>query len=221
MLLVFDYDGTLHDTTRLYGNAFRAAYADLVRDHHAPDRYYSDQDMAKYLGLSPPAMWHSFMPDLPEEVWKTASLQVREGMISGIRQGKAVLYDGAVRMLDELKDRGYSMVILSNCYHDYLQAHREHFHLDNWFCGYYCSEDWDFIPKEEIMQAIMREQPHDGYIVIGDRESDFRAGICNHVPVIGCAYGFGTEEERSLCDAVADAPEDIAALIKNRNFREK
>ena len=102
MLLVFDYDGTLHDTAKLYGNAFREAYADLVRDHYAPDRYYSDSDMARYLGLSPPDMWHTFMPDLPEEVWKKASLKVREGMITGIENGKAVLYAGATDMLDKL-----------------------------------------------------------------------------------------------------------------------
>ena len=213
MLLVFDYDGTLHDTAKLYGNAFREAYADLVRDHYAPDRYYSDSDMARYLGLSPPDMWHTFMPDLPEEVWKKASLKVREGMITGIENGKAVLYAGATDMLDKLKGKGYRMVILSNGYHAYLAAHRNYFELDRWFDGYYCSEDWKFVPKEEIMQGIMRDYPDENYIIIGDRDSDFRAGIAINVPVIGCAYGFGTEEELAMCNAVADAPASIPGII--------
>ena len=213
MVAVFDYDGTLHDTTRLYGNAFRSAYAELVKDGHAPDRYYSDSYMAQYLGLSPPVMWHTFLPALPEAVWKKASLKVREGMINGIEDGKAVLYAGVPEMLEELKRQGYTMVILSNCYHAYLAAHRKQFGLDRWFCGYYCSEDWGFVPKEEIMKGIIRDHPDTGYVVIGDRDSDFRAGIENHIPVIGCAYGFGTEEELKMCDAVADAPEAIPAMI--------
>lgn len=213
MVLVFDYDGTLHDTAKLYGNAFRNAYADLVKDHYAPDRYYSDDYMARYLGLSPPAMWNAFMPELPEDVWKKASFKVRKGMISGIEEGKAVLYPGVKEMLDELKMNGYSMVILSNCYHAYLEAHRKYFELDRWFCGYYCSEDWDFALKEEILKGVMQDHPDERYLVIGDRDSDFKAGILNKVPVIGCAYGFGTEEELKMCDAVAHEPASLTRII--------
>ncbi len=213
MVIVFDYDGTLHDTTRLYGNAFRAAYADLVKEGHAPEHYYSDSCMAQYLGLAPPVMWNTFMPGLSEAVWKKASLKVREGMISGIENGKAVLYTGVEDMLDELKRQGYRMVILSNCYHAYLEAHRRYFRLDRWFCGYYCSEDWGFAPKEEIVKGVIRDHPDPRYVVVGDRDSDFRAGIENGIPVVGCAYGFGTEEELKMCDAVADTPESLLGII--------
>ena len=217
MVIVFDHDGTLHDTAKLYGSAFRTAYADLVRDNYAPEHYYSDDYMARYLGLSPPVMWNNFMPELPEDVWRRASLKVREGMISGIENGKAALYAGVTDMLEELKRRGYHMVILSNCYHAYLEAHRRYFELDRWFCGYYCSEDWNFVPKEQIMKGIMQDYPDENYIIIGDRDSDFRAGIVNNVPVIGCAYGFGTEEEMKMCNAVvcdpASLPEIIAGFV--------
>lgn len=213
MVIVFDYDGTLHDTAKLYGSAFRTAYADLVRDNYAPDHYYSDDYMAQYLGLAPPVMWNTFMPELPEDVWKRASLKVREGMIGGIENGKAVLYAGVTDMLEELKRREYRMVILSNCYHAYLEAHRRFFELDRWFCGYYCSEDWNFVPKEQIMKGIMQDYPDEDFIIIGDRDSDFRAGIVNNVPVIGCAYGFGTEDELKMCNAVACDPASLPAII--------
>lgn len=213
MVIVFDYDGTLHNTTRLYGNAFRRAYAELVKDGYAPEHYYSDSDMAQYLGLAPPVMWHTFMPELPDAVWKKASLKVREGMISGIENGKAILYDGVTEMLDELKKRGYTLVILSNCYHAYLAAHRKYFGLDKWFSGYYCSEDWNFVPKEEIMKGIMQDHPGEEFIVIGDRDSDFIAGIANNIPVIGCAYGFGTEEELKMCNAIVNEPKTILEIV--------
>lgn len=213
MVLVFDYDGTLHDTKHLYGAAFREAYQMLVDTGYAPDRYYSDDEMARYLGMSPPDMWHDFMPELPEAVWKNASLTVRKGMISGIEEGSAVLYPGVENVLDALSAEGHTLVILSNCYHAYLEAHRKYFGLDKWFCGYYCCEDYCFCPKEEIFRSVREDHPDTSYIVIGDRASDFRAGTENGVPVIGCSYGFGTDEELKMCDAVAADPQELPALI--------
>ena len=39
MVLVFDYDGTIHDTKRLYGSTFRNAYDDLVKAGYAAEQY--------------------------------------------------------------------------------------------------------------------------------------------------------------------------------------
>lgn len=213
MVLVFDYDGTIHNTKHLYGNAFRAAYEKLVKDGYAPEHYYSDDDMAQYLGLAPPVMWNTFMPELPSEIKQRSSFLVRQGMITGIENGKAVLYPGAAEVLNELKSEGYTMVLLSNCYVAYSEAHRKYFELDQWFDGFYRSEDYEFIPKEKIFEYIVRDFPDSSYIVIGDRDSDFRVGKEHGIPVIGCAYGFGTEEELSMCDAVASSPEDLPSLI--------
>lgn len=215
MVLVFDYDGTLHNTAHLYGAAFRKAYETLVKDGYAPEHYYSDEYMARYLGLAPPVMWRTFMPELPAEIQKRTSLLVRQGMITGIEEGNASLYPGVTGVLDGLKAEGYKMVILSNCYNAYSEAHRRHFKLDRWFDDFYRSEEYGFIPKEEIFEHILLDHPDDAYIIIGDRDSDFRVGKEHGIPVIGCAYGFGTEEELKMCDAVAESPEDLPALIRS------
>lgn len=215
MVLVFDYDGTIHDTKRLYGSAFRDAYDGLVKAGYAAERYYSDDYMARYLGMSPPDMWRAFMPELPEEIRRQASEQVRCGMISGIKQGRAALYPEIPDVLDELLDKGYRMVILSNCYHAYLEAHRDCFGLDKWFDGFYCSEDYGFRPKESIFQDIVARYPGESFMIIGDRASDFKVGEVHDIPVIGCAYGFGTEDELKLCDAAAADPAALTALINS------
>ena len=48
MTLIFDYDGTLHNTAHLYGCAFRKSYQQLVKNGYAEKRYYSDKEMSKY-----------------------------------------------------------------------------------------------------------------------------------------------------------------------------
>ena len=48
--------------------------------------------------------------------------------------------------------------------------------------------------------------------MIGDRASDFRVGEVNGLKTVGCAYGFGTEEERKLCDIIVNSPKELLSL---------
>ena len=43
----FDYDGTLHDSMRLYGPAFRHVYAALVAEGWAEPRAFSDEERGR------------------------------------------------------------------------------------------------------------------------------------------------------------------------------
>ena len=90
MILLFDFDGTLHNTKHLYGCAFRKGYDMLVAEGFAPEHYYADDDVSKYLGVNAPDMWNSFMPDLPEEMKHKASMRIGEELINGILNGQAV-----------------------------------------------------------------------------------------------------------------------------------
>ena len=44
MVLIFDYDGTLHNTKHIYGCAFRSAYDMLVKEGYAEERVYTDEN---------------------------------------------------------------------------------------------------------------------------------------------------------------------------------
>lgn len=213
MTLVFDYDGTLHDTKRLYGCALRKVCEGLVRQGFDVPGQLDDDSVSKYLGVNAPDMWNDFMPDLPEEIKRRSSQAVGNEMVESVLHGEARLFDGVTDMLDELKAAGYRMVILSNCRVRYMDAHRQRFGLDRWFSDYFCAEKYGFIPKEDIFPMI-RERYGGDFIMTGDRDSDFLVGTTHSLPVIGCAYGFGTEEERSVCNAVARTPADIPELVR-------
>ena len=212
--LIFDWDGTLHNTEALYGRAFRKAYAWLAAEGYAPKRSYTDREVSIYLGMSAPEMWNTFMPELPQPVKDTCSSLIGQAMVEEIDAGKALLYPGAPDTLTALKEAGYRLVFLSNCKHAYMEAHRRAFGLDRWFDGFYCCQDYDFRPKVEIFPAIRDAFPAE-FCVIGDRASDLETARVHGLASIGCAYGFGSPEELAGADRIARRVTELPGLIQS------
>ena len=214
MVLIFDYDGTLHNTVGLYGKAFRKGYAWLVEKGYAEDRYYSDEEMSKWLGYNPVDMWSRFMPGLPEETRRHVSEMVGQGMAEGIENGEAVLFPHVTEVMEELKREGHKLVILSNCRKSYMEAHKKAFGLEKWFDDFFPAQAYNYIPKEDIFPFIAKKWPSDKYVMVGDRASDIKVGTANGIPSVGCAYGFGEPEELSDCTYVIDDIRDLPAVVK-------
>ena len=139
-------------------------------------------------------------------------------MIARIEAGEAVLYPGAEETLNQLKALGYKLVILSNCKRAYLDAHRRAFALDRWFTGFYCCEDFDFAPKEEIFPAFRACHP-EAYAVIGDRASDLKVATSHNLLSVGCAYGFGCPGELVSADQIAQSVKEIPELVAQLHVR--
>ena len=228
--VVFDYDGTLHETLRIYAPAFRENYAYMVSAGLLPAREIMDGEIASWLGYTAGDMWREFAPGLTPEQALAAGRRVQEGMQRRIRDGTARLYPEVPEMMDRLKDEGYRLVFLSNCKTVYLEAHRKRFPLDRWFDAYYWAEAEGWRPKEEILRKIILEvvspgleeknaaasfrEAAAGFAVVGDRFHDMQAAAVNGVPAVGCAYGYGTPQEFRTAAYVAESPAEIPDLLR-------
>ncbi len=210
---VFDFDGTIHDTKRLYGSAFRKAYEYLVNGGYAEPAVYSDDDVSKYLGMTAPEMWRSFMPQLSTAITEKAGAIIGAEMIKGVLGGQAVTYEGITEALDRLRQAGCSLMILSNCRRSYMDAHRKALGLDKWFIDYFCGEEYGFIPKEDIFAVIMKKYPSHSFVMVGDRASDIAAGVKNGVPAVGCLYGFGSPDELAQASRTVSSPDELFPAI--------
>lgn len=210
--VVFDYDGTIHDTSKIYIKAFKISYANLVRLGYAEERTFADGEITKYLGCTAKEMWDSFMPNLPQEMKVLSMNLIRDEMAHLINEGKSRLYDGVCETLSDLKREGRKTVILSNCAVGYMKNHRKHFNLDNLFDGYFCAEEYSYAPKYEIFEYIKKK--YDGeFCVVGDRYHDFEAGLRNGALSVGCRYGFGNDEELSKADKIIDSIVQLKKII--------
>lgn len=210
--IIFDYDGTLHESIKIYAPAFRKAYQYLVENKFVEDRFYSDEEISKWLGYSSKDMWNSFMPNIHPEIKAHCSNIIGSSMLTYIKEGKANLYEGALETLQYLKENGYVLIFLSNCKIEYMRAHIEAFNLDRYMDSFYCTEQYDFIPKYEIFEHIKLE--HEGeFIVVGDRFQDIEIAEKHNLNSIACNYGYGDKKELENATWTIDDIREIKKIL--------
>lgn len=210
--IVFDFDGTLHDSMYIYRIALLRGYQLLVDRGVAPPREFSDSYIMGNIGLNCEDAWERMCPDLPWSVTTEAADRVGQVMDELIDDGTARLFPGVPDMLEQLKGGGHELVFLSNCRNAYRDAVRRTFGFDRWFGHYYTAEQFGGIPKERIFETIRDEVPGP-YIVVGDRDKDWALAQAHGLPFIGCLYGYADEGELDGVRYLAKDPLDIARLV--------
>lgn len=210
--LLFDYDGTLHNSIKIYAPAFRAAYSYLAVNEFAASREFSDQEISYWLGFTADEMWKRFLPDLPDEEKQKCSGIIGKEMLELTGKGMAELYSQAENVLQQLSAKGYNLIFLSNCKHAYMEAHKKYFQLDRFFSAFYCSEDFGNLPKYEIFNTIKADRSGN-FIVIGDRYQDMEIAITHNLQSIGCLYGYGTAAELESASLRIEKLSDILQLL--------
>ena len=210
--IIFDYDGTIHQTLGNFMNRHlrNLSVADTTESRRRTKDTASSK-IAGWLGLNSKEMWDTFMPELDQKYKDQASKMVGERMIEQVRKHKAVWYPGAEKMLTTLKNQGYYLVVLSNCKTAYRKAHWEEFGMKRWFERFYDCESYGFRPKTEIVQDIIREYPGP-YLVIGDRKQDLECARSCGSLFAGCLYGYGDQGELDGADYLAEHVGDIPEL---------
>ena len=80
-VLVFDYDGTLHETMRVYKPGIEGVVKWLRRVHGVDAYMPSDQRIRRWLGMNTADMWKDFMPRLSPSFKQQAGRLVGEIML--------------------------------------------------------------------------------------------------------------------------------------------
>ncbi len=195
--IYFDYDGTIHDSIKIYAPAFLKAYEFLVENKKAHARKWNNDEIKKWLGYTSKDMWQSFMGDLDESIRNAASSIIGKEMERQIISGNARLYDGAPEVLEQLKRRGYNLVFLSNCSMKYMEISSKIFNLKSFFNDMICSEMYGYIPKHDILYKIKNNYEMN-QVIVGDRFHDIESAVKNNIDSIFCRYGYGEKKEGDM-----------------------
>ena len=180
MIVIFDFDGTIHKTELVYKRALYQTLGDLGIDP-------SSVDYKKYIGMSPKDCWDDILKD---DSNKDDLIALNGKRIRANLKTYGALYENSYKTLEYLKEK-YDLYILSKCLRAYMDEAREVFGLDRYFSKYLVCEDFDFIDKYKILRETVKED----YIMVGDREEDIMAGFKNNKKTIFASYGYGKKEE--------------------------
>ncbi|NLY09315.1 MAG: HAD family hydrolase [Tissierellia bacterium] len=210
--IYFDFDGTLHDTVKIYGESLRIGFKYMIDQGMDYFSIPTDEEAVKWLGYNAPEMWLKLLPDEHDEFRLKVSKMVGQHMNEMLRTGKGSLYKGAKEVLETLKKRGYTLIYLSNCKNVYREAVVKAYNIGHLFDAQFCSESFDFIPKEEIIKKVRHYFPEE-QIVIGDRFHDMKAAKKNNLNSIFCKYGYGQMEEGQTATLTIDSVDEILEIL--------
>jgi len=203
-LIVFDWDGTLFDSTTLIARCIQAACADVG----AP--VPSDRDASYVIGLGlADALAHA-APTLPRERYRELAERYRHHYFA--RQHEIVLFAGAPEMLAALKARNHWLAVATGKSRRGLDEALETVALKGLFDGSRTADETASKPDPRMLLELMREfgVDADRTLMIGDTTHDLQLAANAGAASIGVGYGahdpagFAAFAPRHVADSIAD-----------------
>lgn len=196
-LLVFDWDGTLLDSTGAIVEAVKATCRDL--DLPEPPDEHARQVIG--LGLVD-ALRHS-APDLAEERFPQMVERYRYHYLA--RDHELLLFDGASELIAELNASGYLLAVATGKSRQGLNRALMHCGLGRYFSATRCADECLSKPHPQMLEELMEELSisTDRTLMIGDTTHDLQMAVNAGVAGLAVTYGAHSAEALEAVDSVA------------------
>ncbi len=182
-LIVFDWDGTLMDSTTAIVASIQAAARDL--GIQAP----SDERARHIIGLGLLDALRHALPDLPTERYHEVAERYRHHYLS--RDQDLLLFDGAAALIEELKLAGHYLAVATGKTRKGLDRAFEVSGMGTRFDASRCADECHSKPHPQMIEELMTEFAvgPDATLMIGDTTHDLMMARNAGVAALGVAYG--------------------------------
>lgn len=201
-LIVFDWDGTLMDSTGAIVASIQAAATDLGIEPP------TDERASHIIGLGLIDALRHALPDLPSERYQDVALRYRQHYMA--RDHDLLLFDGAAALIEELTAAGHILAVATGKTRKGLDRAFEVSGLGPRFQSSRCADECHSKPHPQMLEELMDEfgvEP-DATLMIGDTTHDLLMARNAGVAALGVAYGAHPREALE-----AEAPLYCAADI--------
>jgi phosphoglycolate phosphatase len=192
-LLVFDWDGTLMDSTATIVRCIQAAAQDLGLE--IPSR----EAASHVIGLGLQEAMEKALPGLDAKCYPRMVERYRYHYLA--QDQELVLFEGARDMLADLAQQGYFLAVATGKSRVGLNRALHAMNLMSVFDATRCADETFSKPHPAMLQELTRElgQDMERTLMIGDTTHDLQMAVNAGAAGVGVLYGAHPEEQlRSL-----------------------
>jgi phosphoglycolate phosphatase len=206
-LIVFDWDGTLMDSTAHITRSIQAACRDLGLPVPA------DEAASFVIGLGLRDALQIAAPTLDAANYPKLAERYRFHYL--IKGEQTELFSGVRDMLQDLRDEGYLLAVATGKSRVGLNRALDQSRLTSLFDGTRCADETFSKPHPAMLHELMRELGQDPArtAMIGDTTHDLQMAKNAGVPSIGVAYGAHAGKSLLPLEPLYVA-EDVASLTE-------
>lgn len=210
-LVVFDWDGTLYDSTALITRCIQSACADLG----LPEP--SDQDASYVIGMGLTEALAHAAPALPPERHAELGLRYRHHYV--MRQHELTLFPGALEMLAALKQRNHLLAVATGKSRRGLTEVLDTPALRELFDATRTADETASKPHPLMLRELMAELGTEPArtLMVGDTTHDLQLAVNAGTASVGVSYGahepasFHVYQPRHVAHSVADLRQWLVA----------
>jgi phosphoglycolate phosphatase len=182
-LIVFDWDGTLFDSTALIARCIQAACADI--GVAVP----SDEAASYVIGLGLHDALQHVVPGLPRERYPELGQRYRHHYVA--RQHELVLFPGTLAMLQAIKARNHWLAVATGKSRQGLNEVLQTVQLKGLFDGTRTADETASKPDPRMLNELMREfgVAPERTLMIGDTTHDLQLAANAGAASIGVSFG--------------------------------
>jgi phosphoglycolate phosphatase len=182
-LVVFDWDGTLFDSTALITRCIQAACADV--GVAVP----SDTQASYVIGMGLIEALQHAAPGLPRERYPELGARYRHHYTA--RQHEVMFFDGTLAMLETLKSRGHLLAVATGKSRRGLDDALNTSALRGLFDATRTADETASKPDPRMLHELMNDLqvPPGRTLMIGDTTHDLQLALNAGVASIGVSYG--------------------------------
>jgi len=182
-LVVFDWDGTLMDSTHVIAASLQSACADV--GVAVP----SEADARYVIGLGLEDTFNHVAPTLDADGRRRLSERYRHHFLA--REGEAPLYDGVVDMLTDLHARGRRMAVATGKARRGLERALDATGLRRWFEATRCADEGFAKPHPDMLLMLLDITGVDpGHaVMVGDTTHDLELAANAGIDAVAVSYG--------------------------------
>jgi len=182
-LLVFDWDGTLFDSTALITRCIQAACVDVGVPMP------TDEQASYVIGMGLVEALQHAAPGLPRERYPELGARYRHHYMA--RQHEIVFFDGTLTMLEALKARGHLLAVATGKSRRGLDDALSGSALRGLFDATRTADETASKPDPRMLHDLMGDLvvPPERTVMIGDTTHDLQLAQNAGVACIGVSYG--------------------------------